>query len=141
MNKILALAYIVGTTCLLTGCELPSASLIYNLTRCPIAVTYSAANIHDNRVVLAPGQSAGAGPGAGPFLRVDKLAIKSQNSFINYSKADLEKRRPRLTIGDVWVFSDTGLHFRRSDPDKKQIETVSQKHCPGGYVPRNPELN
>ncbi len=102
--------------CLLVGCETVHDN-IFNMTSCPIRVTYSVANIHENTVNLAPGKSAG-GFGSG-FARVDSLTIAARDGVAHsYGRVDLAGLRPRFAIEDRFGWFKDGLHYLREKPKK-----------------------
>src|SRR5258708_19854645 len=77
---------------LLAGCD-SLHPLVYNMTSCSIEVTYSAANIKNNRVCLPPGKFAGSigivSPRAEGLTVIDSLGVNHA-----YSPDDLSKLPP-----------------------------------------------
>jgi hypothetical protein len=94
----------------LTACD-GLFPLVYNLTPCPITVTYSAANIRDNKVQLLPGHYAGAFGGfSAPH--VENLSIVDNDGQTHsYALKDLARLRPRNSATERWGYYGDGLHF------------------------------
>jgi hypothetical protein len=107
LRQILAIALVSST---LAACD-GLFPLVYNLTPCPITVTYSAANIRDNKVPLIPGHYAGAFGGfSAP--RVENLAVVDNDGEVHsYASEDLSRLRPRKSATERWGYYDDGLHF------------------------------
>lgn len=98
----------------LLGCE-TLHHYVYNMTRCPIQVTYSVAAIRNNTVLVEPGKWVGSlGTGA---RRLDQLTIVGAGHVLhNYSPADLAKLRPRFAFEDRFGWFDDGLRYLAEEP-------------------------
>jgi len=93
----------------LAGCEGPH-DLIYNMTACPIFVTYSAANILNNTVTLPPGGTAGSTGVVAPNL--DEVTIVDGSGVRHvYSANTLSSLRASGSTGDRWAYFPDGLRF------------------------------
>jgi hypothetical protein len=98
----------------LLGCE-TLHHYVYNMTACPIQVTYSVAAIRNNTVLVEPGKWVGSlGAGAN---RLDHLTIVAVGRVPHdYSQADLAKLRPRFAPEDRFGWFDDGLRYLPSEP-------------------------
>jgi len=106
--RLIAAIALVSST--LTACD-GLFPLVYNLTPCPITVTYSAANIRDHKVLVDPGHEVG-GIGGFSAPRVENLIIvDNDNQTHAYSSDDLSRLRPRMRGPELWGYYDDGLRF------------------------------
>lgn len=85
--------------------------LVYNLTPCPITVTYSADNIRDHKVLLSPGHPAGAFGGFSAPRVENLIVVDDDNQAHSYSSDDLSRLRPKKRGPELWGYYDDGLRF------------------------------
>jgi len=112
---------------LLPGCETIQHH-IYNMTPCPIEVTYSVANIKNNTVNLRPGQSAGSIGGG--FPRLTELTVVDGVGAKHTCSADeLSKLRPSSWGIDRWGYFPDGLHFMQADPSTTPQAGMGDHQC------------
>ena len=84
---------------------------IYNLTSCPVEVTYSTGAVKHYTVTLQPGEAAGSFGGF--TARVDEISVKDSSGEVHsYSSEQLARLRPSIAE-DRWVYTPTGLEFSR----------------------------
>ena len=85
---------------------------IYNLTSCPVEVTYSTGEVKHYTVTLQPGESAGSFGGLA--ARVDEISVKDGTGEVHsYSSEQLARLRPSMAAEDRWIYAPSGLEFSR----------------------------
>jgi hypothetical protein len=115
MIRIRYFASIVILGALLSACDTVQ-EFVYNMTSCPVEVTYSVGAIRSNKMLVKSGKSVGAFPAPPLPLRLEQLTIVDRDRVPHsYCQADLAKLRPSIFNYDRFGWFDDGLHWLPRD--------------------------